>query len=312
MVHLLHLDVYHFFIIQLFDLPSLSCPQRNSHISLWNRYAMFKFKKLFPKFPAVIGMIHVKALPGTPCYQSGSLASTVQLARKEAKIYADAGLDGIILENMHDIPYMNRNVGPEITACMSTIGQAVKDVIGDIPCGVQILAGCNKEALAVAKAASLQFIRAEGFVFSHVADEGIINADAGELLRYRKHIDAEDVLVFTDIKKKHSSHSITADLNLVDAAHAASFFLSDGLIITGTSTGHAANPKELSQVTERGELPVLVGSGVSVSNYKDYLEAHGLIVGSYFKHSGRWDGEIDEDKVHSFMTMLHKEQQYYN
>ena len=49
----------------------------------------------------------------------------------------------------------------------------------------------------------LQFIRAEGFVFSHVADEGLMNACAGDLMRYRREIDAEDIMVFTDVKKKH-------------------------------------------------------------------------------------------------------------
>ena len=59
------------------------------------------------------------------------------------------------------------------------------------------------EALAVAKACGASFIRAEGFVFSQVGDEGWVDACAGELLRYRRNIEAEDVLVFTDIKKKH-------------------------------------------------------------------------------------------------------------
>ena len=49
----------------------------------------------------------------------------------------------------------------------------------------------------------LQFIRAEGFVFSHVADEGFMDACAGDLMRYRKSIDANDVAVYNDIKKKH-------------------------------------------------------------------------------------------------------------
>lgn len=49
----------------------------------------------------------------------------------------------------------------------------------------------------------LDFIRAEGFVFSHVADEGIINACAGNLLRYRKQVGAENIQIFADIKKKH-------------------------------------------------------------------------------------------------------------
>ena len=108
-----------------------------------------------------------------------------------------------MVENMHDIPYLNRQVGPEIIASMSVVCNEVKKEATNLPCGIQILAGANKEALAVAKAAGLQFIRAEGFIFSHIADEGTMNSDAGELLRYRKQIEADDILVFTDIKKKH-------------------------------------------------------------------------------------------------------------
>lgn len=66
-----------------------------------------------------------------------------------------------------------------------------------------LIAGANKEALAVAMATGGSFIRAEGFVFSHVADEGWMDSCAGELLRYRRSIGAEDVAILTDIKKKH-------------------------------------------------------------------------------------------------------------
>lgn len=57
--------------------------------------------------------------------------------------------------------------------------------------------------LTVWMVAGMDFIRAEGFVFSHVADEGLLDACAGDLLRYRKNIGADRVLIFTDIKKKH-------------------------------------------------------------------------------------------------------------
>ena len=63
--------------------------------------------------------------------------------------------------------------------------------------------GGNKEALAVAKACDADFVRVEGFVFSHVGDEGWTDSCAGELLRYRRHIGAEGVAVWTDIMKKH-------------------------------------------------------------------------------------------------------------
>lgn len=109
---------------------------------------------------------------------------------------------------------------------MSVLGSSIK-------CGIQILACGNKQAIAVAQSTGAHFIRAEGFVFSHVADEGFTDANAGQLLRYRKCIEADQVLVFTDIKKKHSSHAITSDVSLVETAHAAEFFMSDGVILTG-------------------------------------------------------------------------------
>ena len=111
--------------------------------------------------------------------------------------------------------------------------------------GAQILAGANKQALAAALASGIDFIRAEGYVFAHVADEGIIESNAGELLRYRKQIGADNILVFTDIKKKHSSHSITADVDLKETAKAAEFFISDGLIVTGSATGEEANQNDV-------------------------------------------------------------------
>ena len=49
----------------------------------------------------------------------------------------------------------------------------------------------------------LNFIRAEGFVFSHIADKGPIHSCGAELLRYRRFLEAENILVLTDIKKKH-------------------------------------------------------------------------------------------------------------
>ena len=103
---------------------------------------------------------------------------------------------------MHDTPYIKKNLGPEIVAAMSVIGYEVKSKT-NLPCGLQILAAANKEALGVCKAAGLDFIRVEGYVYSHVADEGFIDSCAGELLRYRRSINADEIMIFADIKKKH-------------------------------------------------------------------------------------------------------------
>ncbi|XP_044758158.1 uncharacterized protein F13E9.13, mitochondrial isoform X4 [Coccinella septempunctata] len=209
--------------------------------------------------------------------------------------------DGILIENMHDVPYIkHEKFQPETVACLSRVCAEIKRIIpATLPCGLQVLAGGNKEALAIAKACSLNFIRAEGFVFGHIADEGYIDADAGEIMRYRKYIEADNVKVFTDIKKKHSSHSITADVSLVETANAAHFFLSDGVILTGTSTGSPADASDLAELRNHCNLPILIGSGVTADNLKRYKSANAFIVGSYFKRGGVWCNDLDENRIKS-------------
>ncbi|XP_017043466.1 uncharacterized protein F13E9.13, mitochondrial [Drosophila ficusphila] len=254
----------------------------------------------------VIGMIHVDALPGTPQY-NGNWKQTIEKAIYEANLYKKHQLDAVLIENMHDIPYVpERLLGAEIVACMTRLGQAVREVMPrETPCGVQVLACGNKQALAIAKASQLQFIRSEGFVFGHVADEGYTDACAGDLLRYRKFIDAEDVLIFTDLKKKHSSHAITADVSLLETAHAAEFFLTDGIIITGTATGHAASPEDLQQLAGKVQVPLIIGSGVTKHNVGSYFkDAQAVIIGSHFKQNGNWLEEISEQAVDDFMKKI--------
>ncbi|XP_050075321.1 uncharacterized protein F13E9.13, mitochondrial [Anopheles maculipalpis] len=265
---------------------------------------MAKFLSLFAKPFPIIGMIHVRALPGTPLHKD-SIERIISEARAEASIYSDCGVDGVLVENMHDIPYMRPNdgVGPEITAAMTRVALAVREMVPDVPCGVQILAGCNREALAVAKVCELQFIRAEGFVFGHMADEGFTDACAGSLLRYRKQINADEVLVITDIKKKHSSHAITADVSLPETAHAAEFFLSDGLIITGSSTGFSAEQGDLESLHGKTTLPLIIGSGLTLDNLQNYWTlAHAAIVGSHFKINGHWNADLCRKRVQAFMN----------
>ncbi|XP_042856449.1 uncharacterized protein F13E9.13, mitochondrial-like [Penaeus japonicus] len=268
--------------------------------------ALARFRDLFRcSRAAVIGMIHVKALPGTPLNCHG-VNELVEMARREAFAYKEAGVDGVLVENMFDIPYlMGASLGPEVVATMTRVCQEVRGIIPKhIPCGIQILAGGNKEALAVGKACGLQFIRAECFVFSHVADEGLMNACAGPLLRYRRSIGAEDVLVFTDVKKKHSAHSITSDVGIAEMAEAAKFFLADGVILTGSATGQEADHRQLKDVMNRVDLPVLIGSGVTSDNIHKYMDAHGFIVGSHFKSGGSWMGDLEYERIESFTTLV--------
>jgi hypothetical protein len=251
----------------------------------------------------VIAMIHVDALPGTPKY-SGNINSIISKAKQEALLYKNAGIDILMIENMHDVPYLNRSAGPEITSMMTILLYEVKNVSG-LPAGLQVLAGANKQALGAALAAGGDFIRAEGFVYAHVADEGFFNSDAAEILRYRKQIGADNISIFTDIKKKHSSHSITDDTSIEDTAKAAEFFLSDGVIVTGIATGKEPSLQEIQHVKESVNIPVLAGSGITIENVHEYMKlCDALIIGSYFKTDGQWNNPVDPARVNNFMKKI--------
>ena len=253
------------------------------------------FRERFRASRVLIGMLHVGALPGTPT-ANHSVDQLIQQMVAEARVYRDAGFTALAIENMHDRPYRKGGVGPEVTAAMTVVGREVKRETG-LPLGVQVLAGANREALAVAHAIGAEFVRVEGFVFAHLADEGLIESCAGELLRYRRQIGAERVLVFADIKKKHSAHAITADVSLAETAQAAEFFLADGVIVTGAATGAEASDADVLAVRQAVSLPVLVGSGITPANLSRFVAASGFIVGSSVKQGGRWDRALDPEAV---------------
>ena len=259
--------------------------------------------RLFPKAKPVIGMIHVGALPGTPANRL-PLARIVENAALEARIYRAAGLDGVAVENMHDVPYLRGSAGPEIVACMTVVAQAVKAEFRGVT-GIQILAAANREALAVAQAAGLAWVRVEGFAFAHVADEGLIESCAGELLRYRRQIGAEKIEIWADIKKKHAAHALTSDVSLGETAAAAEFMRADALIVTGTATGKAPPRADVVEAQAHSRLPVLIGSGVDEKNVAQFLPvADGFIIGSQFKRHGRWDLPVDAARVRAFMKSV--------
>jgi uncharacterized protein len=258
---------------------------------------------LFTRAKPIIGVIHVGALPGTP-RGTQSVSELVDSAKNEARIYRETGADGLIVENMHDVPYMRGEVGPEIVAAMTAIGVEVKKECG-LPVGVQILAGANIEAMAVAHAAGLDFIRAEGYAYAHVADEGLIQASAAKLLRYRKMIGAERVQVWTDVKKKHAAHAITADVSLGETAETVEFMGADCVIVTGSATGKAPKIADMQEAKSHCNLPVFLGSGISEYNVAEFYDyADGFIIGSAFKVDGFWSNTIDPSRVTSFMKAV--------
>ncbi len=254
-------------------------------------------EEIFAVPKALVGMVHVPALPGTPL-SALPIDRIVDQAVQEAAVLTEAGFHGLILENMHDRPYLNRQVGPEIVAAMTRIGLAVRREV-PLPLGIQVLAAANREALAVALACGAVFIRAENFVFAHVADEGLMDeAEAGPLLRYRRELEAEHIRVFADVKKKHAAHALTADVGLAETARAAAFCGADAVVVSGSATGEPTAVGDVRVVRAAVELPVAVGSGITPENLAELWDpADVFIIGSFLKRDGLWHEPVDPPRA---------------
>ena len=261
--------------------------------------------KIFQRPKVTIGVIHCLALPGTPRYDGASLSAICDRALFDAEAYLSGGLDSVIVENHGDVPFLRPDdIGPEISAAMAVITDRVRQAF-DVPVGINILANAPIHALAVAKAADAQYVRVNQWTNAYVANEGLIDGDAGRVMRYRASIGATDVAIFADSHVKHGAHAIVADRSIVELTRDLEFFDADVAIATGHRTGDAVDLGELETIAGATALPVIVGSGVTIDNVGAILErAGGVIIGSSLKEGGVWWERVDQQRVQQFSDVV--------
>jgi uncharacterized protein len=248
-------------------------------------------------------MIAVLPLPGSPGYD-GNDARILAQALSDLGHYSAAGVDALVLENSHDLPYIKPPLSPAAVTLMTSLAREIRRRFTG-PIGIQMLEAANETALQIAHQAELDFLRVEGYVFAHIGGAGLIEGCAGKLLRLRKELGCEHIKVFGDVKKKHCSHALTGDLDILDEVKQAEFFLSDGVIVTGARTTEPPAAAELRRVRSHARVPVLIGSGLTPANLKSYFPlADGFIVGSTFREGGRFLGALEPERLATFMRVF--------
>lgn len=248
-----------------------------------------------------LGVVHLRPLPGSPNYDGGPVARIYEQALADAAAYADAGFDGLIVENHGDVPFLKPDaLGPETAAVMAIAAERVRLETGR-PVGINVLANAAVHALAIARAAGSAFVRVNQWANAYVANEGLIEGPAAAALRYRRSLAADEVHIFADSHVKHGSHAITADRSLAELTRDLEWSLADVVIATGQRTGDAASENEINAIRSATSLPLLVGSGVTPTNLAEVLSrADGVIVASALKVDGQWWNPVDRERTRSF------------
>ncbi|MGQ0484552.1 MAG: BtpA/SgcQ family protein [Hyphomicrobiales bacterium] len=264
-------------------------------------------KELFQVEKPIIGVIHLKALPGAPRYDGEPMRYIYSAAVADARVLAAAGIDGIIIENASDMPFRRpENIGPETVAALTAACIEVRSTV-DTPIGITCVANGVIPALAVAKAVGARWIRANQWVNAYVANEGILNGPAPEAMRYRSAIGATDVRIFADVHVKFGAHAITADRSIAEQATDAEWFDADVLIATGQRTGSPTGIHEVEEVKSGTSLPVIVGSGLDPEQVPAlFAVADGAIIGQWLKRDGLWWNPVDPARVDLLLKAVFK------
>ena len=254
----------------------------------------------------LIGVVHLLPLPGSPDF-AGGVEPIYARALADARAYASAGFDGLIIENHGDIPFSKpEDIGPETAAHMAVAAERIRRELG-LPIGVNVLANAAIHALAVASAAGARFVRVNQWANAYVANEGLIEGAAARAMRYRSLLQARDVKVFADAHVKHGAHAIVQDRPIAELVRDVEFFNADVVIFTGQRTGHAADFDYLRKIRAAASLPTLVGSGVDSGNVNDILSiVDGVIVASALKVDGCWWNPVDDERARQFVERARK------
>lgn len=265
---------------------------------------MSNFLSGFSEKKFVIGMIHLPPLPGTASGKNAVFSDLKQFVLKELEALQLGGVNGVIVENYWDLPYYPEQVDTITVAAMASLAGLIIDK-AHIPVGINVLYNDYKAELAIARAVSAAFIRAEVFVDPAISETGIIPASCAYIIRERASFNAEDVAIFADVQGKNTEVIWKRDL-IESAIDAETRGLADAIIVTGMGTGKPASVEDIIRVKENISLPLIVGSGVNPRDLPDLFSVcDGVIVGSFFKKDGNIELPTDVERVRELIVVAH-------
>jgi membrane complex biogenesis BtpA family protein len=248
--------------------------------------------------------VHLWPLPGAPGYSGYGMQTITDHALQDAEALVQGGVNGLMVENMWDLPYfVGAEVKPEaMTAQAVVAAEVVKSF--PLPVGINVIHNGGIVCLSIAVAAQARFIRVCILTGSRLWDTGELDHGcAAALVRKRKEIGAEHIHLFCDVDKKHSV--AFPGLDLATHIEWTEFYGADTLIVSGKMTGAAPEVSKVREARRLATRPVLVGSGSNEENIGAFLQhADGVIVGSSLKRDGVMQNPVDVNKVRRYLDAV--------
>ena len=252
----------------------------------------------------VYGVVHLKSLPGSPGNYL-PLDEIIELAQEDVNNLIFGGVDGIIIENFGDTPFVKDDISKRTLASFTTVVENI-EYDRDIKVGINVLRNDGISALSIAEATKADFVRIN--VLNNVmmyTDQGMIEGKAHEIAQFKNSLNKE-IEIYADVFVKHAvpPEGSKIENHTEELIHRAG---ADVVIVTGDGTGHEINIEDLNKVRDivpQGKLAI--GSGVNEENIEQYLDlADILIVGTNFKVDQDVSKRVDQRSVEQLLSLIH-------
>ena len=251
----------------------------------------------------VYGVVHLKSLPGSPGNYL-PLDEIIELAQEDVNNLIFGGVDGIIIENFGDTPFVKDDISKRTLASFTTVVENI-EYDRDIKVGINVLRNDGISALSIAEATKADFVRIN--VLNNVmmyTDQGMIEGKAHEIAQFKNSLNKE-IEIYADVFVKHAvpPEGSKIENHTEELIHRAG---ADVVIVTGDGTGHEINIEDLNKVRDivpQGKLAI--GSGVNEENIEQYLDlADILIVGTNFKVDQDVSKRVDQRSVEQLIKKI--------
>lgn len=252
-------------------------------------------RKLLSK--PVLAMLQPSALPGTYKNKGEKIDRIIEKAVNEAKMINDNKFDGLIIQNMNDMP-IKQFSNFQTVAYMTQITSEIKRRFPDLLIGV-LVNWDGVASLAVADAVGADFIRVEHlYTGVNVTSAGMLQGQCTDIIDLKMKI-GSSIPIFADVYEVHGiplgrkSYGDAA-WEIVNEAFA------DGIFASGKSVDESIEiAKEIK--SRNLQVPVYLGGGATGDNITELMNYYdGVSVATWIK-DGNMANDINPEKAKKFI-----------
>lgn len=255
--------------------------------------------ELFGTEKPIIGLLHLRPLPGDPLfYPAGSLAGVVDAAKRDLEALQEGGVDGILVTNEFSMPYEQHVSGTTLAAMAYVVGSLADGV--SVPWGAEAIYD-GDATIELCAATGARFTRCN-FCGAWAGDLGVIDRDFARTMRLKSALRLDDLKLFHFVTSEGEVY--LNDRTTAQIADSLIFnCMPDALVVGGDAAGRGPDAQVIAGVRAvSGDVPVVCGTGCRAETVADvFSRCDGAFVGTCLKEGGVLSAPVDAARVKAFM-----------